>query len=289
MLSFIKRKIRKHIQKRTFQEYGYQINTFVLPEYGEIAYAQWLHPFESEKKITRENVAFFGRLLAEGSFCVDIGAHTGDTTVPMAVALGKKGKVLALEPNPYVYKILEKNASLNPDHGKIVPIPYAATHEPGVFTFHYSDASFCNGGFLEKIKNNRHNHNYTLDVEGIRLSDYLRENHREDLDRLSLVKVDAEGYDKEILKSIADILQACRPRVIAECYKRLSNEERSELYHALSDLGYVLFRLEDKLQAAGTAPATPLTEERMQEYRHFEIVALPTGDPLLPVFAASAE
>ena len=288
MLSFIKRKIRKHLQKRTFQEYGYEVKTFILPEYGEVNYAQWLHPFESEKEITRDNVDFFGKLLTEGSFCIDIGAHTGDTTVPMAVALGKEGKVLALEPNPYVYKILEKNASLNPGHGRILPIPYAATHEPGVFTFHYSDASFCNGGFLEKIKNNQHNHNYTLDVEGIRLSDYLRENHPRDLERLSLVKVDAEGYDKEILKSIADILARYQPRILAECYKRLNNQERSELYHALSDLGYALFRLEDNLQVAGTTSVIRLTEARMQEHRHFEIVALHESDDLLPVFADAA-
>jgi FkbM family methyltransferase len=39
---------------------------------------------------------------------IDIGTYTGDTTVPMALAVGKGGIVLGLEPNQYVYKILEK-------------------------------------------------------------------------------------------------------------------------------------------------------------------------------------
>ena len=34
-----------------------------------------------------------------------IGAHIGDTTLPIALAAGKKGFVLALEPNPYVFHV----------------------------------------------------------------------------------------------------------------------------------------------------------------------------------------
>ncbi|RRB02774.1 hypothetical protein [Larkinella rosea] len=43
----------------------------------------------------------------------------GDTT--MAFAVGKTGLVLAFDPNPLVFKILEKNASLNKDQTNIEP------------------------------------------------------------------------------------------------------------------------------------------------------------------------
>ncbi|MEL6275313.1 MAG: FkbM family methyltransferase, partial [Bacteroidota bacterium] len=234
MINYIKRKLNKSRLKRTFQEYGHRVKDFNLQEYGFVQYAQWLHPFESEKSITDEQIAFFVQFISPGDFVIDIGAHTGDTTVPMAIATGKKGKILALEPNPYVCKILAENARLNPEAGKIIPLQKAATQDEGQFTFHYSDASFCNGGYLEKIKNQRHNHNYTLEVEGINLQDYLLKEYPSELERLSLIKVDAEGYDKEILKTLPDIISQYQPTILVECYKRLNKEERIDLYQTIT-------------------------------------------------------
>ena len=104
---------------------------------------------------------------------IDIGAHTGDTTVPMALAVGKSGLVLALEPNKYVYKIVEKNASLNRAHTNIIPVCFAATSEDGDFTFNYSDASFNNGGFCRRSHVKNHHLNYTLKRYGKNLQNYL--------------------------------------------------------------------------------------------------------------------
>lgn len=257
--------------KRTFQEYGFEIKEFLLGTLGNIKYAQWLHPFESEKIITTDQIQFFAQFIEEGDFLVDIGAHTGDTTVPMAVATGKNGLVLALEPNPYVFKILQENAKLNPDFGKISALPFAATEEEGKFTFNYSDASFCNGGYLEKIKNRKHNHKYELQVEGINLQSYLLSKMQNDLSRLSLVKVDAEGYDKEILKTLPNILEQFHPTLLVECYKRLDREERKELYQIITEQGYRLYKI-DEFEAS--TQYVLLDEESMNNERHFEMLAV---------------
>jgi len=205
---------------------------------------------------------------------IDIGAHTGDTTVPMAIASGKGGKVLALEPNPYVYKILAENAKLNTDFGQIIPLQKAATQEPGQFTFHYSDASFCNGGYLEKIKNQKHNHNYTLQVDGINLQAYLKDQYHKELDRLTLIKVDAEGYDKEIIKTLKEIIVQYQPSILVECYKRLNTEERKDLFHTITSMGYQLFKIAD-FQKGTTY--LPLYENGMMQEKHFEMLALPNS------------
>jgi hypothetical protein len=55
MIDFIKRKIQKLKQKRTFHEYGYDIKTFEVEGIGKVEYAQWLHPFEQPKSITTSN------------------------------------------------------------------------------------------------------------------------------------------------------------------------------------------------------------------------------------------
>lgn len=276
MIQWIKRKLEKARLKRTFQEYGYRVKNFTLNRSGHIQFAQWLHPFESEKEITQAQVDFYLQFIQPGDFLIDIGAHTGDTTVPMAVATGSTGKVLALEPNPYVFKILEKNASLNREVSRIVPLQKAATTNEGIFTFNYSDASFCNGGYLEKIKNTKHNHRYTLDVEGINLQNYLLRMYKEDLNNLSLIKVDAEGYDKEILKTIPAIIQDYQPVILVECYKRLDTGERSDLYQTVTSPGYRLFKISG---FEDTTTYTPLTETAMNEEKHFEMLAIPLSRP----------
>lgn len=274
MLAFIKRKLEKRRLKKTFQEYGYEIKRFELEDFGTVEYAQWQHPFEEEKSVTAENVAFYRALTRPGGLIIDIGAHTGDTTVPMALAVGPDGAVLALEPNRYVYKILRKNAELNPALTNIIPLPYAATEQAGKFTFNYSDASFCNGGFLSQIESNRHHHNYTLEVEGIELESYLFAHYPDLLQHLQLIKVDAEGYDKEILKTIPGLIEKYRPAIMAECYKRLTQTEREELFDVITRFDYQLYYIED-FEAGSKKVA--LRREDMMKREHFEMLALPIG------------
>jgi FkbM family methyltransferase len=162
----LKKNIEKEKLKKTFKEYGFEIKEFRIEDIGEVEYAQWLHPFEKPKTISDPNIKIYEKLSKKEGFIIDIGAHTGDTTAPMALAVGKDGLVLGLEPNKYVYKILEKNASLNLDKTNIIPLNFAATDNDGHFIFNYSDASFCNGGFLSQINSKRHKHNFTLEVEG---------------------------------------------------------------------------------------------------------------------------
>lgn len=271
MINFIKRKLEKQKQKSTFKEYGYEIKDYEIDHIGKIQYAQWLHPFEKAKDFTYDHVFFYKKLCQKGDMIVDIGAHTGDTTVPMSLAVGKEGLVLGIEPNKYVYKILEKNSELNKEKSNITPLCFAATEEDGEFTFNYSDASFCNGGFLSQIENSAHKHNYELKVEGKNLQNYLNENHQNRLDKCSLIKIDAEGYDKEILKTIPEILNEQKPALMVECYKKLIQSERDELFEVLNDYGYDLFFLED---FEAKSELKQIHKNNMNDEKHFEILGL---------------
>ena len=39
---------------------------------------------------------------------LDIGAHIGEETVPWSTLVGEKGKIIAIEPNPVIFKILKE-------------------------------------------------------------------------------------------------------------------------------------------------------------------------------------
>ncbi len=271
MLKYIKRKIGKAKLKKKFNEYGFKVKKFQIPNIGTIQYAQWLHPLEKPKEITASNILFYQQLSKKGGMIIDIGAHTGDTTIPMARAVGKDGLVLGIEPNQYVFKILEKNARLNSDQLNIVPLCFAATAKAGKFVFHYSDASFCNGGFLQQIRNQRYNHNFPLEVVGKNLQDYLLQEYKDNLVKLDLIKIDAEGYDKEILKTIPKILESYQPNLLVECYKKLNVYERNELFDVLNRFDYNMYFLEnfnvfDELKE--------IKKSDMSKKKHFEILAV---------------
>jgi FkbM family methyltransferase len=271
MIEYFKRKIEKRRLKKTFKEYGYEIEDFEIDGFGKIQYAHWLHPFVKRYRFGKSQVDFYRKLSRPGGMIVDIGAHVGDTTVPMGLAVGKEGLVLGIEPNQYAYKILETNASLNKEITNILPHCFAATEKEGIVTFNYSDASFCNGGFLSQIRNKRHRHNYTLDVKGLNLEKFLLDNHANDLEKLDLIKIDAEGYDKEIIKTLPRILAKYKPQLMVECYKRLTQEERDDLYDTISGFGYELYLLENFKMFH---QLEKIEKHNMNDRKHFEMLAV---------------
>lgn len=273
MWSTIHRKIQRRRAKRTFREYGFEVRRFTLPREGVVEFACWLHPFEKPKSVRQEDVDGLRRFLRDGDTAIDVGAHTGDTTVPMALACGASGLVVALEPNPYVFKVLEANSRLNVDRTHIIPLNFAATAEDGAFEFHYWDASFGNGGFLSRIHDQRHGHRYPLRVQGRNLERHLRERFGDRLGRLSLVKTDAEGYDKDVLRSLAPILREYRPVVVCEVHKKLDAGERRDLFAVLTGCDYATYRY-----LAGREPVGErVGVEDVQRHVHCDILALPAG------------
>lgn len=274
MLGVLARRIQRHRDRRTFREYDHVVKRFVLEREGAVEYAQWLHPFEKPKTITQADVDGWRRFLRDGDLAIDVGAHTGDTSVPMALACGPSGLVVALEPNPHVFRVLEANAQLNADRAHILALNFAATESDGEFEFHYWDASFGNGGYLSRLHNQRHGHRYALRVTGRNLEDDLRARIPDRLPALKLIKTDAEGYDAAVLASLRRLIDAARPVLVCEVHKKLDDGERLALWEELVRPGYRFHRY--------LGGAEPLGEEigrgDLRRWPHFDVVALP-GSP----------
>jgi len=253
------------------QSYEHKIKSFDLPDDGEVFYAQWLHPKESEKTIEQEAVNELRKFLAPGDAALDIGAHTGDTALPMALAVGKSGCVFALEPNKYVFPVLRKNAELNTDKTNIVPLMFAATESDGEFEFSYSDNGFCNGGFHANESVWRHAHTFKLKVAGKNLLNYLRENYADLIPKIRFIKVDAEGFDYQVLKTLEDLIGANKPFVKAEVYKNTTLAGREQLYKFLTDYGYEIFYVESETNYRGRL----IKKENLNDWKHYDIFCVP--------------
>lgn len=253
--------------------YGVEIRRFDLPIDGPIHYAQWLHPGESPKTIRQDVVDHLRQFIRPGDVVIDVGAHSGDSTVPLALAAGPGGCVLALEPNPFVFPVLETNAGLNMDRTTIVPLNFAATAMAGLVTFEYSDAGYCNGGRHEGISRWRHGHAFPLTVRGEHLPTWLVANRPELIDRIRFIKVDAEGYDLAVLESMAGFIDRLRPFVRAEVYRHTAREQGEALLGFFMSRGYDVRRVVDETHYLGES-VTPADAMR---WRHFDVFAAPSG------------
>ncbi len=258
-------------QRVVFADYGHDVREFDLPYDGIVEYAQWQHPYDQPKSITQPAVDAVRQFVSAGDFVVDIGAHSGDTTVPMAIAAGQGGRTLALEPNPYVFKVLAANSKLNRDKTNIVPLCCAATQSDGDFVFHYSDAGFCNGGFRSQQRWWFYRRKHALAIRGRNLLAMLEADFADWLPKLSYIKVDAEGYDRAILASILPIIRTRRPVIRTEVYRKLLASERYALFDLLDTAGYDVHRYQDEASSVGPL----LKRSDMTGERHFDVLAVP--------------
>ncbi len=268
-------KLRQFVQllglKSKPARFGSFVEEFQLASDGLVRLAQWRHPKEGRKTVEQAAVDELRRYLAPGDTAIDIGAHTGDTTVPIALALGPSGCVLALEPNEYVFSTLEENARLNPDKTNIVPLKLAATPVDGEYEFEYSDSGFCNGGLLEGMSVWRHGHVFKLKVAGRNLQTLMETEYAEFVPKLRYIKVDAEGSDGTILESIAVLIDRCRPYVRAEVFHLLDRARRERLFDFFDSRGYAVHKYDDDRYQSGER----LARADMGKWRHFDIICIP--------------
>ena len=198
-------------------------------------YHRWLHPWQGDWEVTslftKEILNNLSKIINPNSTVIDIGAHTGNMSIAYSLFASK---VFSFEPNPATFEVLEKNSQLNPN---IQPFNYAISDEEGALEFHYSDFGFCNGGFATRTDFGIGvtGHKVPIDVYAINLENFLEDKEVGDV---SLIKIDAEGHDKDILKTLTNIINKHKPSLITEIYDGLSPDEITDLLNTIHSLGY---------------------------------------------------
>lgn len=226
-------------------QYGTKIIKGInIQGYDKFDYAFWMHPYQLNKEL--ENLIIkpvldnMKTIIPQGSIVIDIGAHSGDTSVAYALVVGKKGKVIAFEPNEKVFKVLKLNSDLNPN---IVPVNRAVTEQDGTFTFHYTDSGLCNGGYAQMLQQGVGAVGciVPLKVKGVNLEKWLNTNFKNEINKIKFIKIDTEGYDKHILKSISKFVLKYKPVIQCEVFPALTANEKAEFHNLINSLNYKCF------------------------------------------------
>jgi FkbM family methyltransferase len=170
-------------------------------------------------------------LCQPGDCVLDVGANVGDWTLAMALRVGRRGKVLAFEPVPYLADTVRKTARINRQHWvEVLPLALSATDGAAEFSVERGNSG---GSRLGRAQGD-----FTLtSVTTARLDTLLAT--RPDVDRIDLVKIDVEGAEADVLAGAERSLERFRPVLLVESGFE-TPEQRESIHGLLTGLGYDL-------------------------------------------------
>lgn len=149
------------------------------------------------------------KLLKEGDYFVDVGAHIGYYSLLASEIVGNSGKVYSFEPTPSTLQTLLANV-----HGKtnINVKQIALWSEKKKLEFHdfgIGDSVFNSFYSARTVENKKYN---SIEVQTDTLENFFKEGEK----MPNVIKIDAESAELEILKGAKNILEQYAPKIIME-------------------------------------------------------------------------
>lgn len=147
----------------------------------------------------------------KGQLVIDVGANYGDSSIWWSKTF--ESKVIAFEPLPNLFEILEENIRMN----RSDVIPYNIALGNGNVIIGKSDGIMISAGGNLKINSRK-------------LDSYL-------FDKVDILKIDVEGFEFDVLKGSEETIVRFKPRIILETH---SKALRKICHRFLISHGYIL-------------------------------------------------
>jgi len=203
-----------------------------------VNFQNWLAPKQLPYELDEEEIVELKTFLSEGDMAIDIGAHIGDSTLPIALACGSEGLVLAFEPNPVTFQILAINSSYNLRKTNIIAYPFAVTELDKSLLFDYGDPWLANGGDHTGQSKWSHGSAFTIPVQGKNILPLLDEKYADSLARLRYIKIDVEGNDYSVIRALTPLIEKYRPYIKMELSWTTSDDDRTSAWKYFQDSKY---------------------------------------------------
>jgi FkbM family methyltransferase len=175
-------------------------------------------------------------LLCDGATFIDLGANEGYFTVAGAHLVGASGRVVAIEPQPRLQPILERNLKLNNIADRIDLHPVAVSEEDGEAQMFISpDTNTGSSGLARSTR-------YGLREESVPLRKLSTVFENAEIETADLIKIDVEGFEYEAVMGSLELFAPSRIRAVAlELHPdamRKRGHTPNTLLTALKDRGY---------------------------------------------------
>lgn len=208
----------------------YQI--YHVPNLGSF-YIDYLH--DTIKKTLSEGyiwepniVELIKKHVRKGSVAIDLGSHIGTHLLSMSKAAGKEGQVIGFEPQIKIFSELVQNMVLNQCQN-VRAYRCAVGREFKQVQMRMAHSSNEGGTPI----------GYGGDLTPLIPLDALK------LENVSLIKIDVEGYEDEVLVGAQETIKKNRPFIIIELMdgNKQLDKKRDATIKSLESMGYKLNKL----------------------------------------------
>jgi FkbM family methyltransferase len=177
-------------------------NGYVLAPADPLGFARFLAEAAILERVASQ---LLDLTLREGMTFVDVGANIGLYTLHGARRVGPSGAVIALEPTPKLFRLLQKTVRINDRENICNCINIAVSSADGVATLEGS--KYCGSNPLNQPVNEEAK--VEFQVRTARLDDVL-----EGVRRVDVVKIDAGGAELAVLEGMNQVLASHREIVL---------------------------------------------------------------------------
>lgn len=258
--------LRLHARSRLV-EIASDIGTFLVPE-GDLV-TQQLREYGAHQ---RGDLNALMSVLRHDDVVLDIGAHVGTFAIPLARHLGPSGQVVAIEPHPDVFRLLCQNVELNGLDARIetqqvlLAAPGSLPRSPVLMSGNtggtwFQEASASDAAALAAT---------TIDAWMEARADPVGP---------SVIKVDVEGAELEVLRGADITIRAKRPVLMVEVSRtQLDRHGASvrQLDRWFSQQDYDLYVSSGTRNTAGTGfLLEPLGSLADYQESVFDVIAVP--------------
>ena len=191
--------------------------------------------YDDLNMMCRENLKFwesssreiFSELAKKSSFVIDVGSYTGIYTL-IASKSNRNVRTISFEPNPLIFRALEKNLKLNRiKNAKLEKL--ALDNVSGRDFLYLNHEVYSSAASI--IETNLNYEKY--EIEKSTLDSYFEQNDNLTVD---LMKVDVEGLETRILEGSHKVLSKFSPIVLMEA---LTKEAKDSQFSFLKNLNYL--------------------------------------------------
>ena len=154
--------------------------------------------------------------IEEGDVVVDVGAHIGIFAAKAAYQIGSRGIVLAIEPEPRNYRLLQENIHRN-SLQNVITLNRAASDTSGVRPLQVLEGGRTAGHSIAPSHTNLRARQFDdSKFVGVRCDTLDNMIAEQGLRKVDLIKIDVEGHEPNVMRGAASTIARFCPKIIVE-------------------------------------------------------------------------
>ena len=171
--------------------------------------------------------------IKDGMICLEIGCNIGYFALVESKLVGKKGKVIAIEPSPINFQCFQQNLILN-KISNVIPLNFAIGNTDTTTQSFVSNSS--NWSKVIEQPSSSISEKNLVTVQLKKLDTFVVENG---LGKIDFIRMDIEGYENKAYEGMTDTIKQYRPKILVEIHSQLLGKEKTiEFLNKLKADGY---------------------------------------------------